>query len=178
MIQVPEISIVIPAYNESENIVLLNQQLTQVLKQYEKYEIIYVNDGSTDNTLSNIKALCKNDERVKYINFSRNFGHQCALKAGIDFSSGKCIISMDADLQHPPELILQMIEYWRQGYDIVYTQRLEDEKISLFKKVASKFFYKLLRSLSDLPIEEGTADLRNIFASKKCIYLLPRNWLV
>lgn len=156
----PEISVVIPAYNEEGNINKVTICLFDVLKYYQSFEIIFINDGSTDSTLEELKKVTNFDSRVQYISFSKNFGHQAALKAGIDYAKGKCVISMDADLQHPPYIIPEMIKYWREGYDVVYTQRLQDSNLSLFKKVTSKYFYMLLRKMSDISIEEGTADFR------------------
>jgi glycosyltransferase involved in cell wall biosynthesis len=156
----PEISIVIPAYNEEGNISIIINQLCDVLQNTNSFEIIFVNDGSADNTLETIKNASKQDSRIHYISFSKNFGHQAALKAGIDYAQGSCVISMDADLQHPPSLIPEMIKHWNDGYDVVYTQRLEDKGHSIFKKLTSKCFYYLLQKMSDVPIEEGTADFR------------------
>lgn len=157
----PNISIIIPAYNEAGNIELLYDKLNTVLTAIgDSFEIIFVNDGSKDNTLSVLKTLSHKQKQLHYINFSKNFGHQAALKAGIDHARGNCIISMDADLQHPPHIVKEMIEYWKQGYDVVYTQRTGDKNISLLKKITSRFFYSLLRKISDVEIEEGTADFR------------------
>lgn len=110
--------------------------------------------------MDKIKKIGQNNDKVKYISFSKNFGHQASLKAGLDAAKGDCVISLDADLQHPPELIPQMVEYWKQGYEVVYTQRIDNEHVSWFKKLTANLFYSLLRSLSDIPIEEGTADFR------------------
>lgn len=155
-----EISVVIPAYNEEGNIHVVINRVSEVLQSLGSYQIIFVNDGSSDNTLEELKKAAEADSRIHYISFSKNFGHQAALKAGIDYAQGKCIISMDADLQHPPALIPEMIKYWKEGYDVVYTQRTEDKGLSFFKKLTSKYFYFLLRKMSDVPIEEGTADFR------------------
>lgn len=154
------LSIVIPAYNEERNIFVLYENLLEILKEYENYELIFVNDGSTDNTLREIKRIADKNKNVKYISFSKNFGHQIALKAGIDMSAGSCVITMDADMQHPPELIKDMLEWWNKGYDIVYTQRKDEQTTPFFKRITSYFFYKLFRTLSDIPIEEGAADFR------------------
>jgi glycosyltransferase involved in cell wall biosynthesis len=158
--QKPEISIVIPAYNEEGNIEVVVDRLTSTLNSIKNLQIIFVNDGSSDNTLAELKKLSKRDSRIHFVSFSKNFGHQAALKAGIDFANGDCVISMDADMQHPPSLITEMIKYWKEGYDVVYTQRTEDKDLSFFKKITSKYFYFLLRKMSDVPIEQGTADFR------------------
>lgn len=157
------VSIVIPAYNESQNISAVLSCVNDVLKQIQMdYEVIFIDDGSNDNTADTIEYLRKSHSELHYIRFSRNFGHQAALKAGIDHARGNVIISMDADLQHPPGLITEMMERWREGYEIVYTQRRPDKNLGWFKKVSSRLFYKLLRSISDVHIEEGTADFRLI----------------
>jgi len=158
----PEISIVIPTYCEEGNISELYSQLESELKKVEihSFEIIYVNDGSHDNSLTKIKELTVRDNRVKFIHFSRNFGHQNALRAGLDFAQGAAVISMDADLQHPPELIATLIEHWRSGNKVVYTKRKDTSDLSFFKKLTSKMFYKLVNYLSETKLEEGTADFR------------------
>lgn len=158
----PEISIVIPTYCEEGNIVELYEQLQLELSKIDvqSFEIIYVNDGSHDDSLRNIKELTTKDKRVKFIHFSRNFGHQNALRAGLDFAKGDAVISMDADLQHPPELISTLIEHWRAGNKVVYTKRKDTNDLSFFKKLTSKMFYKLVNYLSETKLEEGTADFR------------------
>jgi dolichol-phosphate mannosyltransferase len=158
----PEISIVIPTYCEEGNIVELYEQLQRELTKSEihSFEIIYVNDGSHDNSLMKIKELTVRDNRVKFIHFSRNFGHQNALRAGLDFAQGAAVISMDADLQHPPELIPTLIAFWRAGNKVVYTKRKDKNDLSFFKKLTSKMFYKLVNYLSETKLEEGTADFR------------------
>lgn len=155
------ISIIIPSYNEEKNISVLYSALTEILSNTGKsYEIIFVNDGSTDNTLSEIKNIAGKSGEVRYISFSKNFGHQIALKAGIDMARGDCVITMDADMQHPPELIKEMLYWWNQGYDIVYTYRKDEGNTPYFKRATSQIFYQIFRMLSDIPIEEGAADFR------------------
>lgn len=158
----PEISIVIPTYCEEGNIVELYNQLLNELEKVgiHTFEIIYVNDGSNDNSLLKIKELTDVDNRVKYIHFSRNFGHQNALRAGLDFAKGAAVISMDADLQHPPQLVPKLIAHWREGNKVVYTKRKDTNDLSFFKKLTSKMFYKLVNYLSETKLEEGTADFR------------------
>lgn len=153
------ISIVIPCYNEEGNIEILYNQINNVLPN-TTIEYIFVDDNSNDNTLSIIEHLSKNNTNVKYLSFSRNFGHQSALRAGLEYSTGDCVISMDADLQHPPELLQTLINKWKEGYDIVYTIRKDIENVSIFKKVTSAFFYRLINSLSDIEINQGSADFR------------------
>ena len=155
------ISIIIPVYNEEGNIALITSRLTDVLKTLDyQYEIIFVDDGSSDNTLGDIKATATIDQHIFFISFSRNFGHQNALKAGLDMGRGDCVISMDGDLQHPPGLLPQLIKKWEEGYDIVYTIRKDDTKLPLLKRKSSSLYYSFLNRLSDIEIENGTADFR------------------
>ncbi|MDO8609669.1 MAG: glycosyltransferase family 2 protein [bacterium] len=154
-------SVVVPVFNEEE---VLNEVYTRLIVVMEKldknYEIIFIDDGSTDKSFEIINKLCEIDKKVRVIQFSRNFGHQIAISAGIDYVSGDAVIMMDADLQHPPELIPELIKKWEEGYDIVYTVRKESKSIGLIKKITSKFFYSLINSLSKIDIPEGTADFR------------------
>ena len=154
-----KVSIVIPIYNEEGNILVLSQKLIEVLYTYD-YEIIFIDDGSKDNTLCVLKELHARNQKVHYLSFSRNFGHQNALRAGLNYASGDCVISMDGDLQHPPELIPIMIEKWKEGYEIVYTKRKDDPKTSIIKRLTSRCFYCFMNIISDLDIEQGTADFR------------------
>lgn len=153
------ISIIIPAYNEEDNIIPLYQKLIEVLDHFV-FEIIFIDDGSRDKTIKRIIELAQKDSRVKYISFSRNFGHQSALKAGLDFAQGDCVISLDADLQHPPEIISQMLKKWREGYEIVYTVRDDLKNTGIFKRISSNIFYTLFQKLSGYDIEQGAADFR------------------
>jgi glycosyltransferase involved in cell wall biosynthesis len=155
------VSVVIPAFNEEENLLVIIDRLEHVFNQtgYD-VEFILVDDGSKDKTLLILKAMAKVKANLFYIEFSRNFGHQLALKAGLDKASGDCVISLDADLQHPPELITEMLGKWEEGYEVVYTRRLEDESLSFKKRKTSAYFYKLLNVLSSIDLEEGTADFR------------------
>jgi len=154
------VSIVIPAFNEAGNIELLVKKLKDTLMDYHNYEILFVDDGSEDKTLEILKSLCRRYNRVRYISLSRNFGHQNALKAGLDHAIGDCVITMDADLQHPPYLIPQLITKWQEGYEVVYTIRLDDPRVSFLKRKTSNLFYKLMNWLSDIRIPKGTADFR------------------
>ncbi|CAA7387272.1 glycosyltransferase family 2 protein [Chryseobacterium fistulae] len=152
-----KISIVIPAYNEEGNVDLIYQKIKEVFDGLSKYdfEIIFVNDGSRDHTQQKLEELSENCDKVKFIEFSRNFGHQPAVKAGMDNAHGNAVISMDGDLQHPPELIPKMIEKWEEGYDVVFTMRAYPKQISLFKRKTSDLFYKILSSLSDVNLTQG-----------------------
>lgn len=154
------VSIVIPAFNEAGNIEQLVKKLRDTLMDYHHYEILFVDDGSDDKTLEILKALCRRYNRVRYISLSRNFGHQNALKAGLDHAVGDCVITMDADMQHPPYLIPQLITKWQEGYEVVYTIRLDDHRVSFLKRKTSNLFYKLMNWLSDIHIPKGTADFR------------------
>jgi len=154
------ISIVIPCLNEQDNIPKLMERISAELKDDYSYEIIFVDDGSTDRTMEVLRQLTTQYPTLRYISLSRNFGHQQALKAGLDRASGDCVIMMDADLQHPPALIRQLIEKWRSGYDIVYTVRQANLQLPLFKRLSSRLFYKLINQLAEHPIEEGAADFR------------------
>lgn len=154
-----KVSIVFPCYNEEGNIELLYNQVKLLLSDYD-VEYLFVDDCSTDKTLSIIESLSSIDDNVRYLSFSRNFGHQSAIKAGFEFSTGDCVISMDADLQHPPELLPVMINKWKEGYDIVYTIRKDIENVAFFKRITASGFYKLMNFLSDVDIKKGAADFR------------------
>ncbi len=155
------VSIVIPAHNEEDNIIVIVDRIEKVFETLTyDFEILVVDDGGTDRTLEVIEELSKVKSNFFYIEFSRNFGHQLALKAGLDHAKGDCVISLDADLQHPPELFKQMLEKWEEGYEIVYTRRKEDKRLPFKKRATSKYFYRLMNSLSDIEIEPGTADFR------------------
>jgi dolichol-phosphate mannosyltransferase len=158
-----KLSVVIPSFNEEGNIEELAGRLLAILKNVPyAYEVIFVDDGSSDGTLDKLKGLGKLDENLFYVELSRNFGHQNALKAGYDFATGDAIISMDGDMQHPPELIPQFIEKWEEGYDVVYSCREYQDDTTIFKTKTSDLFYKMINSLSDTKLEKGTADFRLI----------------
>lgn len=163
-----KISIVIPAYNEEGNLSVIHERIKNVFTTIPQYsfEIIFVNDGSRDATQEKLEQLSSEFSEVKFIEFSRNFGHQPAVKAGLDNADGNAVISMDADLQHPPELLPEMIKKWEEGNDVVYTIRTYTQETSWFKKKTSDFFYKLLTSMSDVELEKGSgADFRLLDAS-------------
>lgn len=155
------VSIVIPAFNESENIPRICSEIEKVFSKLQySYEIIIVADGCTDPTMETIDKLIHQNDHIFFIEFSRNFGHQLALKAGLDNAKGDCVISMDCDLQHPPELIPKLLAKWEKGYEVVYTIRLEDKNLPMAKRISSRLFYKTLNSLSDVELETGSADFR------------------
>ena len=153
------ISIVIPVFNEEKNIDPLLKKLITALKAFT-YEVIFINDGSTDKTSDNIKKHALKNKNIKLISFYRNFGHQAALTAGYYKTQGDCVISMDSDLQDPPEIIPQMIAKWRNGTKIVYAKRETREVDGTFKKLTAFFFYKFINSLSDTPIPKEVGDFR------------------
>lgn len=156
-------SIIVPVYNEEEVIMETYKRLKDVMDALkESYEIIFVNDGSRDKTAFIIEQVCEKNENIKLIDFSRNFGHQTAITAGMDYSQGDAIIIIDADLQDPPEIIPRMIQKWREGYDVVYGKRLERKGDSLFKKFTAKMFYRFLRKMTDVDIPVDTGDFRLI----------------
>ncbi len=155
------ITIVVPACNEEGNIPVLVAALKQVLDPLKvAYHLVFIDDGSTDGTMAVLKHLASTNERIQYISLSRNFGHQNALKAGLDMADGDCVIMMDGDMQHPPELIPIMLEQWEQGFDIVYTIRKDHQDMPLMKRKTSNMFYNLINNLSDIELEPGTADFR------------------
>ena len=154
------ITLLIPCYNEAGSIPLLYERLVKVLAGVTEYELLFIDDGSTDATLELLKELREKDSRVSFIRFSRNFGHQAALKAGYDHARGDAVICLDADMQHPPEMIPQMVTLWQQGYDVVYTIREDKGKLPFIKRVTSKGFYRIINKLSDTSINRGAADFR------------------
>lgn len=157
-----KISVVIPAYNEEENLPEVAARIKENLSERYERELIFVDDGSSDNTQRVLRELRAQDPDIHYVLLARNFGHQSALRAGIDYATGDCVISLDADLQHPPRLIPEMLGHWLEGYDIVYTQRQDDDKLPWWKRRTSAAFYELMNGLSSVNFEPGTADYRLI----------------
>ena len=157
-----KVSLLIPAYNEEETLGLLYNELNKAIDDIPGYEfeILFVNDGSNDNTLNILRNLQKRDPRINYISFSRNFGKETAMAAGFDYVSGDAVVIMDADLQDPPRLIKEMILYWEEGYDDVYAKRRTREGETWFKKFTSSSFYRLLQTMTKIPIQEDTGDFR------------------
>lgn len=150
-------------YNEEAVIEETYKRLKAVMDgQPETYELVFVNDGSRDRTVPIVEGICAADPNVRLVNFSRNFGHQIAISAGMDYAEGDAIVVIDADLQDPPEVILQMIEKWKEGYDVVYGQRLKRKGETIFKKVTALMFYRLLRSMTNVDIPVDTGDFRLI----------------
>ncbi len=153
------LSVIIPVYNESGNIKALLARLMPTVEKYS-YEILFVNDGSADNTVPEIKAECKKNPAIKLISFTRNFGHQNALSAGYQYVKGDCVVSIDADLQDPPELIDQMVNAWQKGFEIVYAHRRSRDKDSIFKRSTAWLFYWLINQVSELSIPTDVGDYR------------------
>lgn len=156
------VTILIPAYNEVEVLPQLFARLHSLAEGNKAYgfEFLFINDGSTDDTLSVIKQAAVRNKRVSYINLSRNFGKEIAMMAGFDHAKGEAVIVIDADLQDPPELIPQMIEWWQKGYDDVYAKRRSREGETWFKKKTSALYYRLLQSSTRVPIQVDTGDFR------------------
>lgn len=157
-----KISIVIPCYNEEKNISFLIDQVSKTLMSTDyDYELIFVDDGSVDNTLNEIKVNAELRDNVFYIELSKNFGKDYALKAGIGMAKGNAVITMDADMQHPPHLILKMLTFWVNGYDIIYTYRENANPHGKgYQKATSGLFYKGINMLSDIKLKNGTSDFR------------------
>lgn len=159
----PVFSIVVPVFNEESVVLETYKRLKAVMDGLnEPYEILFVNDGSRDKTAYMINEICVLDKNIKLIDFSRNFGHQIAITAGMDYTRGKAIVVIDADLQDPPEVIPRMIEKWREGYDVVYGKRAERKGDTVFKKLTASIFYRLLRKMTDVDIPVDTGDFRLI----------------
>lgn len=155
----PKYSLIIPIYNEEETIPELYRRVSDVMDSLDdSVELILINDGSRDSSLNLMRELQEKDARVCYISFARNFGHQAAVTAGLNFARGQVIVVLDADLQDPPELIPKMIESWQAGYHVVYAQRTKRKKESWFKRLTAYVFYRLLRRLADVDIPADTGD--------------------
>lgn len=157
-----KITIIIPAYNEEESLEKLYDRLSKVVNGITNYEfeMLFINDGSKDRTKEILKELREKDNRVSYVNFSRNFGKETAMMAGMDYAKGDAVVFIDADLQDPPELIPELIKYWEQGYDDVYAKRRSRKGETFIKKFTSKMYYKILQSLTKVEIQKDTGDFR------------------
>lgn len=157
----PTYSIVAPVYNEEGNIPRLYTEIKRVMDTTgEPWELVLVNDGSRDNSFQEMQEAAQQDSRVKIIQFARNFGHQIAVTAGIDYADGKAVVLIDADLQDPPEVILQMIERWQAGFEVVYAVRAERKGETWFKQASAKLFYRLIYRITDVNIPLDTGDFR------------------
>lgn len=169
-----KITILVPAYNEEESLPFLYERVCKIMNDMSNYEfeLLFINDGSKDNTVNKIKELRNNDSRISYVDFSRNFGKEIAMIAGLDYATGDCVIIMDADLQDPPELIPQMVEFWEQGYDDVYAKRKSRAGETWLKKLTSKMYYKVLQSLTKVEIQKDTGDFRLL--DRRCVNALKK----
>ena len=169
-----KISIIIPAYNEEESLPFLFERLNELTNKIENYEFefLYVNDGSKDRTLEIIKEQRQIDNRISYVDFSRNFGKEIAMIAGLDYVTGDAVIFMDADLQDPPELIIDFVKYWEQGYDDVYAKRKSRKGETFLKKFTSKMYYKVLQKLAGMEIQKDTGDFRLL--DRRCVNALKK----
>jgi len=155
----PELSFVLPAHNEAQNVPAMAAALAMMAAPLGAHEIIFVDDGSTDDTLAEIKALAERNQNVRYVSFTRNFGHQAALRAGLRHARGKAVVLMDCDFEHPPEVVPSLVAEWRRGASVVVTQRLDAaEQNSRTKRFTSRLFYRVLDSIGDVHIEPGSAD--------------------
>lgn len=168
------VTILVPAYNEKDVLDMLYERLLKIMNDNSSYnfEILFVNDGSKDNTLEIIRKLRDKDKRVCYVNLSRNYGKETAMMAGFDYCKGDCVIILDADLQDPPELIPDMLKYWEEGYDDVYAKRRSRKGETFLKKFTSKMYYKTLQSVTNIEIQKDTGDFRLL--DKRCVEALKQ----
>ena len=169
-----KITVIIPAYNEEESLPLLYERMKELMKNMSNYEfeILFVNDGSKDKTIEIIKKMREEDKRICYVDFSRNFGKEIAMIAGLDYATGDCVIFMDADLQDPPELIPELVKYWEEGYDDVYAKRRSRKGETWLKKFTSKMYYKVLQHLTNVEIQRDTGDFRLL--DRRCVNALKK----
>ena len=169
-----KVTILIPCYNEEQSLPLLYEQLAALTDNHPEYdwEILFVNDGSKDNTIQLIKQLSQKDNRIAYLDLSRNFGKEAAMLAGFDYATGDCMVIMDADLQHPPHLIPEMLQHWEAGYDDVYAKRTTRGKESWLRKNLSLLYYKLLQKTTRVEILQNVGDFRLL--DRKCIDTLKQ----
>ena len=169
-----KISIIIPAYNEEESLPFLYERLDKLMNEIDTYEfeVLFVNDGSKDKTIQIIKELRQKDKRICYVDFSRNFGKEIAMIAGLDYATGDCAIFMDADLQDPPELIPELVKYWEEGYDDVYAKRRSRKGETWLKKFTSSMYYKVLQHLTKVEIQRDTGDFRLL--DRRCVNALKK----
>ncbi len=166
-------SIVVPVFNEFESLPELYRRVREVMESTgEPWELVLVDDGSTDGSTERIRELAASDRRVRAVIFARNFGHQIAVTAGLDYARGRAVVVMDADLQDPPEVILDLIAKWREGYEVVYAVRTEREGETWFKKVTAALFYRLIARITDVKIPLDTGDFRLL--DRKVVEVMKR----
>src|SRR5215471_3983981 len=177
----PDLSIVVPIYNEEEILCELHRRVTQVMESLRlSYELILVNDGSSDHSLALMRQLHTGDPRVSYVSLSRNFGHQVAITAGMDFARGEAVVVMDGDLQDPPEFIPSLVAKWREGFDVVYAIREERQGMSPSRALVYRAFYRLLRRLArvDIPLDSGDFRLMSRRVAESLKRMPERNRFV
>lgn len=169
----PEISIIVPFFNEEAGIDFFFQHVLEILEQINvSYEIICINDGSRDNTLAKLIAYQHQNSAIKVVDLSRNFGKEIAVSAGLDYAQGQAVIPIDADLQDPPELIKALLDKWREGYDVVFATRRIREGETWLKRITATIFYRVIDSLSEVPIPKNTGDFRLL--DRKVVEVLKR----
>lgn len=158
-----QVTYIFPIYNEAGNIALLYKTMASLLKKHSQYtyEMIFINDGSKDSSLEDLRQIASADERVKVIDLARNYGHQIAVTAGIDHAHGDAVIIMDSDMQDPPKVSFELLEKWEEGYEVVYAQR-RSRKDTFFKKLTADMFYRTLHKLAEIDIPRNTGDFRLI----------------
>jgi len=168
------VTILVPAYNEHEVLSLLYDRLSKIMDEQINYdfEVLFVNDGSKDNTLDMIKFLRSKDPRINYVNLSRNYGKEIAMAAGFDYVKGDALVIIDADLQDPPELIPEMLKYWEEGFDDVYAKRKSRKGESPLKKLTSWGFYRTLQSMTNIEIQKDTGDFRLL--DRRCVEAIKK----
>ena len=171
----PTVVLVVPAHDEEEGLALAFAEIVRVMDSlHVEWSIIFVNDGSGDSTLDVLEELYRRDNRVSYISLSRNFGHQSALAAGLDHAAGDVVITMDADLQHPPEVIPTLLEAWRQGYDVVHTRKIETEELGTLRKLLTRAAYGAIGATANVEFIAHASDFRLLDAhAKEAIHDLP-----
>lgn len=169
-----KVTLLIPCFNEEASLPLLYEALKNLMNKATDYEweVLFINDGSRDGTLQSIRTLRAHDSRICYVSLSRNFGKEAAMLAGFDYATGNCVVIMDADLQHPPMLVLEMLKWWEQGFDDVYAKRNSRGRESWFRQKASKTFYALLQKCSRINVLQNVGDFRLL--DRKCIEALKQ----
>ncbi len=169
----PKFSIIAPVYNEAESLSELQKRITEVMVQTgEEWEMILVDDGSTDGSTGIIREMAKSDDHIRPVIFARNFGHQIAVTAGLDYSRGEAVVIIDADLQDPPEVILEMIAKWKEGYEVIYAVRSEREGETWFKRTTAALFYRVIFRITDIKIPLDTGDFRLL--DRKVVAVMDR----
>jgi glycosyltransferase involved in cell wall biosynthesis len=156
----PTVSVVVPAYNEAVGLDIFHRRLLRALAGLESWEVVYVNDGSTDTTLAVMEGLHRDDDRVAVVSLSRNFGKEIAITAGLDHAAGDAVVVIDADLQDPPELIAELVALWRAGFDMVYAKRRTRAGETWLKRATARIFYRLMQHMGNLKLPENTGDFR------------------